>query len=164
MTNLERYRNSALAETSTSQTSSSVSSSKSSSSLISENDTIVVTIKGQVENPGKYSFENSCTLQEVISAAGGLTVTADESALNYSYSPIDKAEIYVPATNGGSKISINTADADTLDMLPSIGQSLAAKIIDYREENGDYIYLEQIMKVAGLKVTIFEKVKDYIKL
>jgi len=163
MTNLERYRNSALAENSTSLTSSSTSSSQS-SSIISENDTIVVTIKGQVENPGKYSFENSCTLQDVIGAAGGLTITADESALNYSYSPIDKAEIYVPATNGGSKISINSADVDTLDMLPSIGQSLAAKIIDYREENGDYIYLEQIMKVSGLKVTIFEKIKDYIKL
>lgn len=164
MTNLERYRNSVLAETSSSISESSSSNSKTSSSTTSEDEKIEITIKGQIENPGKYTFDSSCTLQDVISAAGGLTVTADESALNYSYSPKDGANIYIPATNGGSKISINTANIDTLDMLPSIGQSLASKIIEYRTENGDYVYLEQIMEVQGLKETIFEKIKDYIKL
>ncbi len=59
-------------------------------------------------------------------------------------------------------ININTADIDELDKLPGIGEATAQKIIAYREENGDFKSIEDIMNVSGIAEKKFEKLKDYI--
>ena len=59
-------------------------------------------------------------------------------------------------------ININTADIAELDKLPGIGEATAKKIIAYREENGDFKSIEDIMNVSGIAEKKFEKLKDYI--
>ena len=59
-------------------------------------------------------------------------------------------------------ININTADIDELDKLPGIGEATAQKIIAYREENGDFKSIEDIMNVSGIAEKKFENLKDYI--
>ena len=59
-------------------------------------------------------------------------------------------------------VNINTADSATLMTLPGIGQSKADKIIAYREANGGFSCIEDIMLVGGIKEGLFNKVKDKI--
>lgn len=62
----------------------------------------------------------------------------------------------------GDKVDINTADATELDTIPEVGPSTAAKIIAYREANGPFLVIEDIMKVSGIKEATFAKMKDFI--
>ena len=59
-------------------------------------------------------------------------------------------------------VNINTADVSQLTTLPGIGESRATSIIAYREENGAYGTIEDIMNVSGIKEAAFSKIKDYI--
>ncbi len=59
-------------------------------------------------------------------------------------------------------ININTADVAELDKLPGIGEATAKKIIAYREQNGNFKSIEDIMNVSGIAEKKFEKLKDYI--
>jgi len=61
-----------------------------------------------------------------------------------------------------SKVNINTANATELDTIPEVGPSTAAKIIAYREANGLFVTIEDIMKVSGIKQATFDKMKDFI--
>lgn len=62
----------------------------------------------------------------------------------------------------GETLNINTASADELMSLPGIGEVLAAAIVDYRQENGDFAAVEDIMKVKGIGEKRFEALRDYI--
>ncbi|MBQ8164731.1 MAG: ComEA family DNA-binding protein [Clostridia bacterium] len=59
-------------------------------------------------------------------------------------------------------VNINTADIKELCILPGIGESTAQKIIDYREKNGPYEHIEDIMNVTGIKQSRFDSIKDFI--
>ena len=59
-------------------------------------------------------------------------------------------------------VNINTASRETLMTIPGIGQSKADLIIAYREENGGFSSIEDIMLVRGIKEGLFNKVKDRI--
>lgn len=61
-----------------------------------------------------------------------------------------------------SIININTASQKELTTLPGIGESKASKIISYREENGKFKSIEDIMNVSGIGEATFEKLKSYI--
>lgn len=60
-------------------------------------------------------------------------------------------------------ISINTADLELLITLDGIGEKKAQAIIDYREQNGLFSNIEEIMQVKGIGEKIFESIKDDIK-
>ena len=60
------------------------------------------------------------------------------------------------------KININKADAKTLATLKGIGKDRAVKIIEYRETNGDFEKIEDIMKVKGIGKKIFEQNKHVL--
>lgn len=61
-----------------------------------------------------------------------------------------------------SKININSASEAGLVKLTGIGEALAQRIIKYREENGRYETIEEIMNVSGISEKKFESIKDYI--
>lgn len=49
-----------------------------------------------------------------------------------------------------SPLDLNTATAEELDTLPGIGEELARRIVEYREENGPFGSVEEIMAVSGI--------------
>lgn len=59
-------------------------------------------------------------------------------------------------------ISINNGSIDELLSLPGIGESKAKAIIKYREENGLFNKIEDILNVSGIGNSLFEKIKDFI--
>ena len=61
-----------------------------------------------------------------------------------------------------NRININTADETQLTTLPGIGATRAQAIIAYREENGPFAAIEDIMNVQGIKEGTFAKIKDEI--
>lgn len=59
-------------------------------------------------------------------------------------------------------VNINTASQEQLCTLPGVGSSKAKSIIAYREQNGAYERIEDIMNVEGIKEGVFQKIKDHI--
>ena len=66
------------------------------------------------------------------------------------------------AGNPGGLVNINTASEEELGGIPGIGAGKAAAIVKYRQENGAFAAIEEIMKVSGIKEGTFEKIKDRI--
>ena len=62
----------------------------------------------------------------------------------------------------GAKVNINTATQNELDGLPGIGPALAQRIIDFREENGNFKSIEDIQNVKGIGNSKFDEIKDKI--
>jgi len=60
------------------------------------------------------------------------------------------------------KVNINTASSQKLIALPGVGEEIAKRIIAYREKEGKFKRIEELMKVKGIGKKTFEKLKDYI--
>lgn len=60
------------------------------------------------------------------------------------------------------KVNINSNNVFELMQIPGIGKSKAEAILQYRKENGDFDYIEEIMEVKGIGEKLFEGMKDYI--
>ena len=60
------------------------------------------------------------------------------------------------------KININTATAEELQLLYRVGPKYADRIIEYREKNGPFKKVEDIIKVPGIGPKTFERNRDRI--
>lgn len=67
---------------------------------------------------------------------------------------------YVPGTTG--LISINNTTQEQLEALSGIGEVTAEKIIIYREENGDFTEIDDLLKVSGIGEATLDKIRPYI--
>lgn len=134
---------------------------------------IGVYVCGEVMRPGIYYFESSARVEDAIIAAGGMTANACIDAINPAEYLNDCDKVYVPAfgevvednntVENDGRIDLNRAALEELMTLPGIGQSKAQSIIDYRNENGAYTSIEDIMNITGIKEGVFNKIKDLIK-
>ena len=62
------------------------------------------------------------------------------------------------------KININTADLEELQLLPGIGEVLAQRIIDYRQEHGPFQSISELTNVSGIGLDRLDKIMDHITL
>ncbi len=65
-------------------------------------------------------------------------------------------------TADGETVNINTADVAQLDTLPGIGPSTAEKIVEYRDTNGPFATIDEIMSVSGIGPAKFEQIQSFI--
>ena len=141
---------------------------------------VIVHVCGQVASPGVYELPAGSRIYEAVEAAGGLGPQAVAEGLNQAAEAEDGQQIYVPsaeemeegtvplesagpAETGQTKVNINTAGAEELMTLSGIGEAKASAIIRYREENGKFGSIEELMEISGIKEGVFEKIKDQIK-
>jgi competence protein ComEA len=61
------------------------------------------------------------------------------------------------------RININRADLNELTSLPGIGPGKAARIIEYRKQNGPFVSEHDIVKVKGIGEKTYKRLKDYIR-
>ena len=71
-----------------------------------------------------------------------------------------------PSHPTGSKppISLNRADAKTLQTLPGIGKAKAQAIVVYRTKHGAFKSMEDVLKVQGIHAKLLSKLKSYVTL
>lgn len=136
---------------------------------------IMVDIKGAVQNPGVYEVQANMRVHDVVQLAGGLTENADVFSINFAERVYDEMTIIVMekgqeiASNSGGngtspKVKVNHATKEELMTLPNIGPSKADAIIQYREENGMFQKPEDLMEVSGIGEKTFEQLKDFIQI
>ncbi|MBQ9673527.1 MAG: helix-hairpin-helix domain-containing protein [Ruminococcus sp.] len=65
-------------------------------------------------------------------------------------------------TNTSLLVNINTATAEELEELPSIGTKTADEIIIYRNNNGKFSDPKDILNVKGIGEKTYEKIKEYL--
>lgn len=75
-------------------------------------------------------------------------------------SAVESAETAQSNVNG--KLNINLATAKQLAMLPGIGEGLAQRIVDYRQENGPFISIKDLTNVSGIGEKRLEAISEYI--
>ncbi len=112
-------------------------------------------IGGAVANPGLYPFRPEDTLGDLIAAAGGKTSSAGQNSLSLTV-PLD--------SQGGQpqRIDLNSADAWLLDALPGIGPSTAASIVDYRNKNGPFRMVRDLLRIPGIGEGTLQRINDYV--
>lgn len=123
---------------------------------------IDVEIKGEVVHPGVYHSDNDMLMKELIEKAGGLTAQSDISGINMNATLEHKSVVVIPEIKEETCISINASSIEELDTLPGVGTATAQRIIDYRNANGGFKQLEDIMKIRGIKSKLFEKMRERI--
>ena len=67
-----------------------------------------------------------------------------------------------PKPASAAPININTATVTDLQKLPGIGPATAARIVEYRQKNGPFTKIEQLMNVRGIGEKSFLKLKPLI--
>ena len=137
------------------------SSTSNEESSFEDEETVIVTLSGEVLNPGKYEIEKGYFLNDAIVKAGGVTTSADVNCFDYYLMINENINIYIPKISEDIKVSLNDADFDELTTFSGIGNILAERIIEYREIS-PFLYLEEIMNVEGIGKSIFFKIKDMI--
>lgn len=88
----------------------------------------------------------------------------NKDTVNTNGNKTDTVDIKDNVYNTDKKISINTGTLEELQTLDGVGESKAKAIIEYREENGEFKSIEDIMNVSGIGEKAYTKIKDNIKL
>lgn len=138
---------------------------------------LTVHIAGAVKTPGVYQLHVGARINDGVVAAGGATAQADLDSVNLAMLLSEGEQIYIPkrndkphiivqprftsssnlnssnsATNNELQISINinTATAIELEQLAGVGPSTAKAIIEFRQKNGGFKTVEDLLNVRGI--------------
>ncbi|MCI9174613.1 MAG: hypothetical protein HFH49_06625 [Lachnospiraceae bacterium] len=140
-----------------------------------EENMLYVQVSGAVKSPGVYQLAEGSRIFQAVELAGGLLEQADPARINQAECLQDGQMIYIPAAGeqepekvsedprgGDGRINLNTATEAELMTLPGIGAAKAGSILAWREANGGFGRIEDLMKVEGIKDGVFAKIKDSV--
>lgn len=149
---------------------------------------LLVHVLGAVARPGLVELSAGARVVDAVAAAGGFTADADPAAVNLARPLVDGEQLVVfavgqaPAPGAGPPgagaagasgaagsagdglVHLNTADVAALDTLPRIGPALAQRIVDWREANGPFTSVDQLLEVAGIGDAVFSGLADLVAL
>lgn len=140
---------------------------------------IVVYISGAVHAPDVYRLPADARVKDVVIAAGGLTAQADLAQINLAQRLKDEQHVHVPlvgeterqpvadGTAGADAsadglLDLNTASADDLEAINGVGKAMAARIIDYRTQNGPFGSVEDLRKIKGIGAATYDKIAPQV--
>lgn len=138
---------------------------------------IFVHVLGEVTHPGLYVLEPDARVVDALAAAGGTLDDADLQAVNLARTLSDGEQLIVPAVGdeapgageggtapeGDGLIDINTADQTALETLPRIGPALAQRIIEWRETNGRFGSVDDLLAVSGIGDKLLSGLRDLVR-
>jgi competence protein ComEA len=138
---------------------------------------ILVHVLGAVKTPGLYELADGERIVDAVAAAGGFSDKADQAALNLARVVGDGEQVYVPAEGEqtpeaaeaveapgsvGGLVNLNTADAAQLETLPGLGPELAARIVAWREQNGRFSSVDDLLNVTGIGAKTVSGLADLV--
>ncbi|MDN4525460.1 helix-hairpin-helix domain-containing protein [Fictibacillus fluitans] len=145
---------------------------------------IMLDIKGAVVRPGVYEMKEGDRVIDAVEKAGGFTKNAEQRSVNLSGKVKDEMLLYilekgeeapVPAVaqnmgngagqdggSGQSAVNINTANDQELQTITGIGPSKAKAIITFREENGGFKTVEDLLDVPGIGEKSLENMRGQV--
>jgi len=146
---------------------------------------VIVHVLGAVETPGIVEVRPGDRVVDAVAAAGGTTDDADLTGVNLARILLDGEQLRVPrvgevsvppadgaAANGGSAasesgaapdvVNINTADTAALETLPGVGPALASSIIAWRDENGAFRAVDELLAVSGIGEKTLDGFRDQV--
>lgn len=138
---------------------------------------LIVDVIGKVRKPGIVTVPKGSRVYQAIEAAGGLKGRADTASLNMARILTDGEQILVgiepvtapggPADTGtgtapGTKVNLNTATSEQLDTLPGVGPVTAKAILDWREENGRFGSVDDLLDVKGIGDATLAELRDLV--
>ena len=135
---------------------------------------ITVHVAGMVSRPGLVALAKGSRVADAVAAAGGLLPGAHTESINLAAPVADGEQIVVPGPNrdssavgsggaGDEKIHLNAATAAELDALPGVGPVIAERIVSYREENGPFQALEDLLDVPGIGEAKLADLRDRLR-
>lgn len=142
---------------------------------------LLVHVLGAVVAPGLVELAPGARVVDAVAAAGGFTPDADPAGVNLARPVADGEQLVVlavgqappaaPAVGGGpggagadGVVHLNAADVAALDTLPRIGPALAQRIIDWRDANGPFTSVDQLLEVAGIGDAVYSGLVDRVAL
>lgn len=142
-------------------------------------DGVLVHVLGAVARPGVYRLAAGARVLDAVAAAGGLRAEADPAGVNLARVIADAEQLRIPvvgevlpaAPSGSSGITgvrsdglvdLNRADAAGLETLPGVGPATAARIIRWREANGGFRTVEDLLAVSGIGERTLETLRDLV--
>ncbi|WP_053956992.1 helix-hairpin-helix domain-containing protein [Inediibacterium massiliense] len=137
---------------------------------------MMVDVCGEVNMEGVVKIKKGDRIIDAVTLAGGLKETADRRKINMAQKLSDGEQVYIPKigeyikesdalenqNSNDKKLDINTASITDLESLNGIGTALAQRIIEYRDKNGNFKKIEDIMNVSGIGKKKFENIQDQI--
>ncbi|WP_203579555.1 ComEA family DNA-binding protein [Microbacterium hibisci] len=139
---------------------------------------LYVHVSGAVRSPGLYVLVAGARAVDAIAAAGGFADDADRGAVNLARTLDDGEQLAVPRQGeaaatvtgaagppgaAGALVDLNTADAAQLETLPRIGPALAERIVSWREDNGGFTSVEDLLAVPGIGDKMLEALRDLVR-
>ncbi len=140
-----------------------------------------VYISGAVLSPGVYAFSEGDRLADVVELAGGALADADLDAVSMASrvkdedhwhilrlgespaSPITASSGLPSGAAPSGKININSASATELESLPGIGPTIAQRIVAYRETNGPFATVDDLINVSRIGPATLESIRDLVE-
>ena len=138
---------------------------------------MVVEIKGEVKKPGVYAMEPGSRLNDLLNTSGGALPEATLRNVNLAMRIADGDSFYIPSkeeteesagpsviVGGGEaegKIDLNKASREELMSVTGIGPSTADNILAYREENGRFSSVDDLINVNRIGEKTLEKLRDF---
>lgn len=111
-------------------------------------------ISGAVVRPGIYATKPDDTLSALMSSAG----LAENSDLSH-------IKLYIPASSTAAlpqKIDLNRAEIWLLSALPGIGEGKAKLMVNYRDKNGPFRTIDDLLKIEGFGRSTVDKVRNLV--
>ncbi len=140
---------------------------------------LYVHVAGAVAFPGLYRLPAAARVVDAVAAAGGFGPDADPAGVNLARTVSDGEQLVVPrigeappasgdapagaAPPADGVIDLNAADAAALDTLPRIGPALAERILQWREENGRFTSVDDLLAVPGIGEKLLAGLRDRVR-
>lgn len=133
---------------------------------------VIVHVVGAVQHPGVIELPENSRVLDALELAGGATKEADLTGINLARIVFDGEQIVVPlpgempppgsAGAVDAPVSLSRADQATLETLPRVGPATAERIIAWREKNGPFLSVDDLLAVPGIGPATLEGIRDRV--
>jgi len=147
---------------------------------------VTVDVEGRVRHPGIVVLPTGDRVVDAIKAAGGIPRRGVLRGINLAAVLTDGQQLMIGAVGGApataasvgpegpdptgadsaptSRISLNSATAEQLDTIPGVGPVTAQSILTWRQQNGRFTSVDELMEVDGIGPATLAKIEPYVTL